>query len=52
MKNKYKAWLTEISDKDKQEFQIRIDCSEGYYILKLDPETKECKLIKDKLNIK
>jgi hypothetical protein len=50
MENKYKAWLTEITNNNQQEFQLRIDFTEGYFILRINPETKEVKLIKDKTN--
>ncbi len=48
---KYKGWLTELTNESgEQGFQVRIDSSEGYFIIEIIPNTKSVKIIKDRMN--
>ncbi len=44
-----KGWLTKITNMAKQEiYQVRIDSDKGYFIIEIDPITKQTMIIKDR----
>lgn len=53
LESKYKGWLTDWTTLDnRQAFQVRIDSSDGYFIIEINPKTRESYIIKDRLNAK
>jgi hypothetical protein len=46
---KTKGWLTKITNiEGKEEYQVRIDSSTGYFYIIINPETKESWIGKDR----